>query len=64
MFQELINSEPLYLDGGKIEKTGFKYEYPEPTQALLQEVGDCNFIHCQVFNFFQKLFIVISQVHI
>ena len=37
--QELLYNNHLYMDGSKLEKTGFEYTYPRLTQELLQEVS-------------------------
>jgi len=38
--QELLYNTPLSLDGSKIERTGFSYDYPELTEELLREQVD------------------------
>eukprot|EP00003_Mantamonas_plastica_P011050 TRINITY_DN2061_c0_g1_i4.p1 TRINITY_DN2061_c0_g1~~TRINITY_DN2061_c0_g1_i4.p1 ORF type:complete len:271 (-),score=98.45 TRINITY_DN2061_c0_g1_i4:101-913(-) len=35
--QELLYNKNLFLDGSKIEETGFEYEVPEPTSELLMD---------------------------
>jgi len=35
--QELLYNNPLSVDGSKIESTGFTYDYPNLTEALLRE---------------------------
>jgi nucleoside-diphosphate-sugar epimerase len=37
---ELLHNNNLAVDGTKIEKTGFKYDYPEITEKLLREQVD------------------------
>ena len=37
--QELLYNNHLFMDGSKLEKTGFEYTYPRLTQELLQEVS-------------------------
>ena len=38
IFQELLYNKHLYLDGSKLEKTGFQLERPYIEIACLQEV--------------------------
>ncbi|KXS16630.1 NAD(P)-binding protein [Gonapodya prolifera JEL478] len=38
--RELLKDNELYVDGGKIESTGFKYTHPTVTEASLREVID------------------------
>lgn len=38
--QELLYNNPLSIDGSKIEKLGFRYEYPLMELRLLKEVVD------------------------
>ena len=36
--QELLCENPVHVDGTKIEKIGFQYEYPQLTVSLVKEV--------------------------
>lgn len=38
--QELLYNTPLSIDGSRIESTGFKYQHPVMTAALVKEVVD------------------------
>ncbi len=39
LLQELLCDKQLYVDGSKIEKTGFEYERPYLALSLLKEVN-------------------------
>jgi len=38
--EELIKENSTCIDGSKIEKLGFQYDYPAPNVGLLKEVLD------------------------
>ena len=39
--QELLCENAVHVDGTAIERTGFRYEYPQLTVSLVKEVGHC-----------------------
>ncbi|KAG8042340.1 hypothetical protein G9C98_004974 [Cotesia typhae] len=46
--QELLYNKHLYLDNGKLLKTGFNYNYPKVTKELLKEILD-DYVTMKIF---------------